>query len=78
MQYVEGLLVCVSISKENIFCQVDKRVCFSTIVDNQLIVVVSKALERLNLLLLCKDGPLGHSFEFRGMYLDFLTIDDML
>ena len=40
---VKGLLLCMSTSNRNIFCQVDQIVCLSTVIDNQLMVIISKA-----------------------------------
>ena len=52
-EFVEGLLLCMSPSEGNIFCQVDKGACFRTVIDDESTVIVSKAQECLNLLLLC-------------------------
>ena len=52
-------------------------VWLSTIFDNHSTIVVSKDLARLNFLILYVDGPLDNGFEFRVMYFDFLTIDNM-
>ena len=43
LEFVEGLLLSMSTSEGNIFCQVDKRTCFSTVIDDESTVVVSKA-----------------------------------
>ena len=65
-------------SEGNIFCPVDERLCYSTGVDNPLMIVVSKAYERFYFLFLCSDRLLEHGFQFRGINLDFLTIDNIL
>ena len=41
-EFVEALLLCMSTSEENISCQVNKRACLSTIVDDKSTVVVGK------------------------------------
>ena len=43
LELVEGLLLCMSTSEGNIFCQVDKGVCLSTVVNDKLTVIICKA-----------------------------------
>ena len=73
-QFIEDLLLCISTSELNIFCHVDKRLGLGTLVDNELMVIITKALEDL---LLCWPGPLGQCFQFQGIHLHFLTFDNI-
>ena len=41
-EFVKGLLMCMSLNERIIFCQVDKKVCFSTVIDDKSMVIVSK------------------------------------
>ena len=43
LEFIEGLLMCVSTSKGNILCPVYEWACLSTTVDNKLTIVISKA-----------------------------------
>ena len=43
LELVKGLLLCVSPSEGNIFCQVNQMACLSIIIANELTVIVRKA-----------------------------------
>ena len=64
LKFVEGLQLCMSPSEGHIFCQLDEGTCFSTVVNNKLIVIISKDQECVNILPLSGDGPFGHDFGF--------------
>ena len=43
LEFVEGLLLCMSLSEGKICCQVDQRLCHSPILSNESTVIVRKA-----------------------------------
>ena len=47
-EFIECLLLCMFLNDGNIFCQVDKRTCLSTVVNNKSTIIIRKATECLN------------------------------
>ena len=75
LELVARLLLVMSTTKSNIVWQVDKMACFSTVINNKLMIVVNKASECYNFFFLYWNEPLKHGVKFCRIHLSFLTIE---